>query len=527
MMDGGKVDKDSAALENGVVRADSQTDAQKDSQADALLETTEYPKAESGFEAVEASRATRRTTLFIAMVTSLAIPFAGSSLNIAIPFIGEEFRAAATSLSWVISAMMLTSIALSVPFGRFADLWGKRRVLNGGLLIFFFGTLAGAFAPALAFLIVSRVVQGIGGAMIVATNMAILMDVFLARERGRVLGLAVMCTYAGLSLGPVLGGLITHYFGWRIVFAVTAGVSLVAFVVALVSSSGLPKKAAPAAKPLTINPASILLYVAATLIFMYGFTVFAQNLYSYFLLGVGLVLFVLFARHESKAASPVIEVRLFKGNRDYIFSNLAALFHYAATFALGYILAIYLEVVKGYQPDVAGLILVVQPVLMAIVSPIAGRLSDRWSPFKMSSIGMAICALSMLSFLLVGPDSPLIHVIVNLMVVGFGFGVFSSPNTNAIMSCVSNRDFGVANSILSTMRGIGQVSSMAIITIVMHFTIGGALIEEAGATGIMETFRVTFIVFAAVCAIGILFSLGRGRKTAVPLRHGKGDYRAK
>jgi MFS family permease len=293
---------------------------------------------------------------------------------------------------------------------------------------------------------------------------------------------------------------------------VTAGVALVAFAMALMSRSKLPKKAASSAESPKISPVSILLYGTAILTFMYGFTVFAQHIYSYLLLAVGVVLFVLFAWHESRAASPVIEVRLFKGNRNFILSNLAALLNYAATFALGYILAIYLEVIRGYPPGIAGLILVAQPVLMAIVSPIAGRLSDRWSPFKISSIGMAICAVSMLSFLFLSHDSPLIHVVINLMVVGFGFGVFSSPNTNAVMSCVSNRDFGVANSILSTMRGIGQVASMAIITIVMHFTIGDALIEEAGTAGIMRTFNTTFIVFAAICAIGVFLSLNRGRK---------------
>jgi EmrB/QacA subfamily drug resistance transporter len=461
------------------------------------------------------SKFTRRTTLFIAMVTSFAVPFAGSSLNIAVPFIGEEFRTAATSLSWIISAMMLTNIALSVPFGRIADLWGKYRVLYAGIFTFFLGTLMGAFAPSFALLIVFRVVQGVGAAMIVATNIAILMDAFAARERGRVLGLTVMSTYVGLSLGPVLGGLITHHLGWRAVFTVTAGVSLAVFIVALANRPKLPAgAAAPAALP-NISPVSILLYMVTMLAFMYGFTTFAQHIYSYFLLAAGLVLFVLFVWHESRAASPVIEVRLFRGNRNFILSNLTALLNYAATFALGYILAIYLEVVKGYQPDVAGLILVAQPLVMAIVSPIAGRLSDRWSPFKMASIGMMICVLSMLSFLFIGQDSPLIHVIVNLMVVGFGFGVFSSPNTNAVMSCVSNRDFGVASSILGTMRGVGQVMSMAIITIVMHFTIGDALIEEAGTAGIMGAFNMTFIVFAALCAIGVLFSLNRKKKPQV------------
>jgi MFS family permease len=358
--------------------------------------------------------------------------------------------------------------------------------------------------------------------MVISTNMAILIDVFPAHERGRVLGLTVMCTYIGLSLGPVLGGIITHYLNWRAVFAATAGVSLVAFIVAISTMPRLSAAAGAAAVPatkvegLTINPLSIVLYMAAMFSFMYGFTVFAQHIYSYILLGAGAVLFIVFVWHESRVPSPVVEMRLFKGNRNYVFSNLAALLNYAATFALGYILAIYLEVVKGYPSDVAGLILVTQPILMAIISPIAGRLSDRWSPFVMSSIGMAICAVSMLSFLFLDVGSPLIHVIVNLAIVGVGFGIFSSPNTNAVMSSVSPRDFGVANSILNTMRAVGQVSSMAVITIVMHFTIGDALIEEAGNAGIMEAFNVTFIVFAIICAVGVLLSLNRRKKRDIP-----------
>jgi hypothetical protein len=125
----------------------------------------------------------------------------------------------------------------------------------------------------------------------------------------------------------------------------------------------------------------------------------------------------------------------------------------------------------------------------------------------------------MLSFLLLSKESPLVHVIVNLMVVGFGFGVFSSPNTNAAMSCVSSGDFGVANSIINTMRSVGQVASMAVMTITMHFTIGDALIEEAGVAGIMKTFNTTFIIFAVVCAVGVLFSLNRrkaGREARGP-----------
>jgi MFS family permease len=502
-------------------------------------------------------KAAQQTTLFAAMVASFMFPFAGSSLNIAIPFIGEDFQTPAASLSWIMSAMMLSSIACSVPLGRFADLWGKRRIFNAGIFVFFLSTLLCYFAPAFEFLIVMRIIQGIGGAMLISTNLAILMDVFPPQRRGQILGLAVMSTYIGLSLGPVLGGLITHYLGWRAIFVITASASLFTFIVAIVSSSRLAKmpsltaggsagaatlertggqnnnidlakkdvsgktsnipdgttqgnttQGAPA-KDVGINPLSVVLYMAAIITFMYGFTVFGQHIYSYLLVAAGVVLLVIFAWHESKVASPVLEVRLFKNNPNFILSNLSALLNYAATFAIGYILALYLEVIKGYPADIAGFILISYPVLMAIVSPIAGRLSDRFSPFRLSSIGMAVCVFAMLSFLLVSKDSPLIHVIVSLMVCGFGFGLFSSPNTNAVMSCVTQRDFSVANSILSTMRSVGQASSMAIITIIMHVILGDALITDAGTNSFMQAFNTIFIVFAVICAAGALLSLRR------------------
>ena len=472
----------------------------------AKAEKTEESKAQSDRKVVQ------RTTLFIAMLTSFIFPFAGSSLNIAIPSIGSDFQVPATSLTWIVSAMMLTNIAINVPCGRIADLLGRRKVFNTGIILFCVAAFLGALAPNFWTLIVFRILQGMGGAMFVSTNIAILLDVYPAQQRGRVLGLSVMCTYIGLSLGPVLGGFITHYFSWKAIFVVTSVVTLIIFIVAIISASKLPKTPATPSKGHGINPVSMILYSSAMLLFMYGFTVFGQHVYSYFFLAAGIILLVIFAWHELRASSPIIEVRLFKGNPNFIFSNLSALLSYAATGAVGYIMTIYLVVVRGFQPDIAGLILIMQPVFMAIVSPIAGRLSDKRSPFIISSIGMGICALSMLLFLLLSEDTPLVFIVIDLIVVGFGFGIFSSPNTNAVMSSVAQKDFAVANSILSTMRLVGQLSSMAVITIIMYFTIGKALIEEAGTAGIMGTFHTTFIVFALVCMVGVLLSLGRKRK---------------
>jgi len=446
------------------------------------------------------------------MFASFMFPFAGSSLNIALPFIGDEFLVPAASLAWVMSAMMLTNISLNVPIGRFADHWGKRRIFNTGILVFSVVTLLAAFAPNFGILIVFRVLQGIGGAMFISTNFAILIDVFPAQRRGRVFGLSVMSTYVGLSIGPIIGGLITHYLSWRAIFIVTSAVAMIIAIIALISATKLPKISGIPLKEATTNPVSNMLYMSAMLFFMYGFIVFGQHIYSYFILAAGVILLVVFARHELHASKPVIEVRLFRGNLNFIFSNLSALFNYTTTGALAYILTIYLVVIRGFQPDIAGFILIVQPVLMATISPIVGRLSDKRSPFVMSSVGMGICAVSMLFFLLLQEDSPLILVILNLMLAGIGFGVFSTPNTTAVMSCIEPKDSAVANSILSTMRMSGQLFSMAIITIIMYFTLGNELISEAGTASLMKTFHSAFIVFAILCIVGVLLSLGRRKK---------------
>ena len=461
----------------------------------------------------------QRTTLIAAMFAGFIFPFSASSMNIAVPIIGAEFEVGATHLSWIVSALMLSTIVFSVPFGRFADLRGRRRLFNIGIFIFFITTLVITFAPNFPALIALRVAQGVGAAIITSTNQAILMEVYPVSERGRVLGLSVMSVYIGLACGPIFSGFIIHYLNWRAVFAITAAFTLIIFFIALASSakarkSGVLQEVAQGSAG--IDPVNTLLYMTAILATMYGLTIFAQNILSYILLAVGVVLFVIFTKHATTIKHSVVEVRLFRRNLRYITTNIVALLQYAATFALGYVMSIYLQVVKGFPADISGLILVAQPVTMAIISPIVGKLSDRKSPFVIASVGMAICAISMLSLVLIEEDASPLHIIFNLLVVGVGFGIFSSPNTNAVMSCVAPKDYGVAGSILGTMRSSGQLISMAIITIVTHFTIGDMLIESAETTGIMLMFKVSFLVFAIICAAGVALSLVRNRSIDAP-----------
>jgi len=467
-------------------------------------------------ESTSEARSIQRATLFISMLVSFVFPFSASSLSIAVPFIGEELRIPAASLPWIISAMLLVNLSLNVPFGRFADLWGRRKLFTLGIGIFAVATFTAAFATSFWMLVVIRVFQGVGGAMFVSTNMAILVDVYPREQRGRALGLSLMCTYLGLSFGPVTGGLLVHYFSWNAVFFFTSSVALIVFIVSLVILMRMTKDSDVTRRQVVINPVSIVIYIVAMLVFMLGFITLGQGAFPLYCLALGSLLWFLFARHAMRAQNPVIKVGLFKNNRIFVVSNLAVMFNFAATAALAYILTIYLVFVRGFAPNIAGLALIAQPVMVSLISPLFGRISDKRSPFFLSSLGMAICAFSLLLFLFLDENTPLIIIIANLVLTGLGIGIFTTPNTNAVMSSIAPKDLAMANSINSTMRLIGQLSSMAIVTIITHFVIGDALISEAPMPDIMKTIHLVIVVLAVICVLGALLSLGRNKKPAKP-----------
>jgi EmrB/QacA subfamily drug resistance transporter len=456
----------------------------------------------------------RRAVMFTTIATAFVTAFAASSLNIAIPIIGSEFHTPATHLSWIITTYMLFTVSLSVPFGRLADVAGKRRLFIAGILIFGAMSVVGCISTSVYMVIFFRALQGVGAAMIFATNTAIIADVFPANMRGRMLGISVAFTYSGLSAGPVLGGLITHYLGWRYTFAISGAVALIAVVIALAKlpkSLSVPTRGEAAdgsALMKRMDPGGIALYIASMVSLMYGLTIFTQNTMSYALTAAGVALLVVFVNFERKAARPIIEVRLFR-NVNFLLSNMAALFNYGATFALSYLLSIYLQMVKGYGADISGLILITQPVMQAAFSPLAGRLSDRYSPYRIASVGMGLCAVSLFSFTFIGADSSLPYILASLAVIGFGVALFSSPNTNAIMSCVSPHDYGVASSLTSTMRTMGQITSMAVITIIMNMTLGATPIDDAGKDDIVQSMHSGFMIFVCICVCGVFLSSRR------------------
>ncbi len=447
-------------------------------------------------------RNVKLTVLFVAAVASFLTPFMGSATNIALPPIGKEFRADAIVLGWIATSYLLAAGIFSVPFGRIADIRGRKKVFIVGLFIYSLGSLLSAIAPSAEFLIAFRVVQGIGGAMIFATAIAIITSVFPPAERGKAIGINVGAVYVGLSLGPFIGGYLTQNFGWRSVFFINVPIGILALIIALWKL----KSEWAEARGEKFDFTGSIIYSLMLLTIIYGLTESAIH----FLI-VGLILLLAFVLYESKIEHPVLEMRLFKDNLTFSLSSLAALLNYAATFAVGFLLSLYLQYIKNLNPQQAGMILIAQPVLMAIFAPFAGWLSDRIEPRIVASAGMAVTALSLFVFAGIDSTTTINLIVANLMFLGFGLGLFSSPNTNAIMSSVERKFFGIASATVATMRLIGQILSMALVMLVFSIVMGRVEITPEYYSSFVESVKLAFTIFSLLCFVGIFASLGRGK----------------
>jgi EmrB/QacA subfamily drug resistance transporter len=448
----------------------------------------------------------QRAALIVATLSSFIGPFMSASVNVALPSISHDFAMGAILLSWVNTAFLLAAAAFLIPFGRLGDIVGRKRVYVWGLLVLISASVLVGTATSGTALIVFRVFQGLGSSMIFATGMPILVSVFPPGKRGKALGISVAAVYLGLSVGPFFGGLITQHLGWRWIFwtNVPLGLFLLLVIFRMLKGEWLEAKGAK-----FDAVGSVVLAVAMTAT-IYGFSSLPA-LFAIALIGFGLLGFVVFVRYESRIQHPILDLNLFRRNTIFAFSNLAALINYAATFAVTFLLSLFLQKTKGLSPQQTGLVLLAQPAMQTLFSPFAGRLSDRVEPRTIASFGMALTlvGLGMLAFL--NAQTALLYIVTCLMILGIGFALFSSPNTNAIMSSVERRHIGIAGAMIGTMRQVGMVLSMGIVMIVLALGLGNTEINASNQDAFVHGMRIAFIVFAFMCLGGIFASLARGK----------------
>jgi EmrB/QacA subfamily drug resistance transporter len=445
--------------------------------------------------------------LVIVAASSFFGTFLISSVNIALPSIEKDFGLDAVTLSWVVTAFLLSTAMFLLPVGRWGDLTGIRRLYKTGMVIFTLSSLLSGFATSGYWLIVMRFLQGVGAAFTSTTGSAILVSAFLPQHRGRVLGMSVSGVYLGLAFGPFFGGFLTQYLGWRSIFFMSSGFGL---LITIIGFLFLGKDDAQKTEHAKLDFKGAFFYMLGLVSLTYGSARIPQ-FFGWSLMGAGAIFLIIFWMLENRSESPVLETRLFTHNRLFAFSNLAALINYSATFSIIFLLSLYLQKIKGLSPRDAGTILVAQPIVMALFSPITGRLSDRIQPRYLATAGMTMCTIGLAAFAFLTENTPTMLIVILLFWVGTGFALFSSPNMNTIMSSVQKNQLGLASGSASTMRVVGQITSMTIATLFFAILFNKQAVEIVANPLFMKALKLGFITFATISLAGIYFSFNRGK----------------
>jgi len=444
--------------------------------------------------------------MVIVAITSFMGTFLISSINIALPAIEQNFKLDAITLSWVVTSFLLATAMFLLPAGRWGDLSGIRRLFKYGILAFTLTSLLCALSTSGAWLITFRFVQGMGAALTMTTGPAILITAFAPKHRGRVLGISVAAVYIGLAVGPFFGGLLTQSLGWRSIFYVSSALGLATTIIGL-RFLGKDEPAHPDTKRIDFK--GTFFYMLGLITLTYGASSI-PSLAGWSLIGGGILSLGIFWVLESRSSGPVIDTKLYMRNRLFAYSNLAALINYSATFAIVFLLSLYLQKLQGLSPGKAGTILVAQPIMMAVFSPMAGRLSDHIQPRYLSTLGMIMTTVGLGALAMLSATTPQWLIVMILLWVGLGFAFFSSPNMNTIMSSVNKTQYGLASGSAATMRVVGQIVSMTVATLFFAVMFGKQAVEAVPNALFLQALTWSFLCFSLLNALGIFFSYYRG-----------------
>lgn len=449
-------------------------------------------------------------TIIIVMITSFITPFMGNAVNLAIPAIGRELGGSQSQLNWVVSSYLIATAAFLLPFGRFADQYGRKKVFLGGMILLAVSSLGCALAVSLEMLVIIRIVQGIASAMIFGNAVAILTSVVPPQSRGKALGMVTAAVYIGLSAGPVLGGLITGLVSWRGIFLFILLMVLIVIGITVWKLKDDWKGVSDKTDRL-----GIVMCILAQGFLLFGLSGLSKSWLYQVSFALGLVLLAVFYVYEKRNANPLLPIDRLFSNRLFAFSNLASLINYSATAAIGFVISLVLQTALGLDITTAGLLLLVQPIIMAALSPLTGTLSDKLQPAVLASVGMGISALGLFFFIFLDPQTPILLIVLNMAFIGVGFALFASPNNNAIMGSVERSLYGVASSLMNNMRLLGQSISMAIVSLVMSILMQNLAIGDPGyIEKLLVSNRIIFMIFAILCGLGVAASLVRGKSAA-------------
>jgi MFS family permease len=438
--------------------------------------------------------------LMICTVLSFFTVFAVNAVNIVIPSIAAEYGMSNIVQNWVTIIFLLVVAVLSVPAGQISAKYGLKKVTNISIILFIIISIINVLVTSQEQFLACRFILGISLAFINVTSMAMIVNVFPPEERGKALGINITGVYVGLSLSPVIGGIMNYNLGWRSV--VLFGVPFMLVILILLLTRIGDEWSSFENVPLDFKGS--LTYGIGIVLFMYGFTILNTQL-GVILTILGVVILIIFGLIELRQAYPVFDIRFFK-NRKFLSANFASLCAYLATYAVTTILNYHLQYIKGFDSQTAGMILLVAPLCQVVLAPIAGRLSDRFVPQILAAIGMGLGTVSLFLFSSLDNGTSIEFLIVAMVIYGIGFGMFSPPNTNVIMGSVPPKDTSIASASVATMRTVGQAMSMGILTLVFAFIMGDVPIVQQYYPLLVQSCQITCIICVVLCIASVFAS---------------------
>ena len=439
--------------------------------------------------------------VFISFITSFFAIFLSNGIIIGVPAIASEFGMNNVIQNWIPTLFFLVVAIFTVPAGQISGKYGVKKSLMLGVLVYLIGSIGACLSFSSLSFLIFRVIQGAGVAFLNVSSMAMVVSAVKPQNRGKALGFTVTGVYLATSLSPVVCGLLVYNFGWRSMFYFVIPFLIMCLIIMVLKIPGEWKTY----EHDEIDKFGSILYGIGILSFIYGFTTLVHpNGIIYTIIGI--ILLVIFVLWELKQKYPVFNMNLFK-NSKFTSSNIAALCSYLAMMVVTTILNYHFQYVRNWDAQMSGLILIITPIIMALIAPNAGKLSDKFNPQKLAALGMLIAtvALSILSFL--NGQTPLFLVIIAMILQGVGMGLFSSPNMNAIMSSVPPKYAPTASASQATMRTIGQTMSLGLLTLVFAWVMGNLELSSKYALLIVKSSNIICIICTIACIIGVFSSL--------------------
>ena len=437
----------------------------------------------------------------VSFITSFFAVFLSNGIIIGVPAIAQDFAMNNVIQNWVPTILFLVVAVFTVPAGQISGKFGVKKSLLAGVLVFLIGSVGACLSFSTESFLLFRMVQGAGMAFLNVSAMAMVVHAVKPQNRGKALGFTVTGVYLATSLSPVICGFLVHNFGWRSIFYFVIPF-LVLCILLLTFKITNEWKTYEKDK---IDKVGSIIYGLGILAFIYGFTTLTTTT-GLILTILGLLLLIGFGAFELRQKSPVFNVNLFK-NKKFTSSNIAALCSYIAIMVVTTILNYHFQYVRGWNAQMAGLILIITPIIMALMAPNAGKLSDRIHPQKLAALGMGIATIALLILTFLNGDTPLYLVVIAMILQGIGMGLFSSPNMNAIMSSVPPKDAPTASASQATMRTIGQTMSLGLLTLIFAWIMGNLKLAPQYAGMIVQSSQIICGICTVACILAIFASL--------------------